>query len=72
MTHPDEVLKNDPSAESLPEVETRLLKATHDLAATLGVDPVDALCALASVVERRADFERLRGIGKTQMTARSR
>lgn len=60
MTHLDDVLKKDRTAETLPEVETRLLKATHDLSATLGVDPVDALCALASVVQRRADFERLK------------
>jgi hypothetical protein len=48
VTHLDDVLKKDRTAETLPEVETRLLKATHDLSATLGVDPVDALCALAS------------------------
>lgn len=64
MIHLDDVLKKDRTAETLPEVETRLLRATHDLAATLGVDPVDALCALASVVQRRADFERLRGAAK--------
>lgn len=72
MTHLDDVLISDRTAESLPEVETRLLKATHDLAATLGIDPVEALCALASVVQRRADFERLRGVGKAEMTARPR
>ncbi|MGX1742115.1 hypothetical protein ACWIEX_11210 [Bosea sp. NPDC055353] len=60
MTHLDDVLKKDRMAEVLPEVETRLLKATRDLAATLGVDPVDAMRALASVVQRRADFERLK------------
>lgn len=64
MTHLDEELGKDQTAKTLPEVENRLLKATHDLAVTLGVDPVDALCALASVVQRRADFERLRGVDK--------
>lgn len=68
MTHLDDVLKKDRQAETLPEVETRLLNATHDLAASLGVDPVDALCALASVVQRRADFERLRGANKASST----
>lgn len=59
MTHIDTAEK-DRKADSLPEVENRLLKATHDLAATLGVEPQQALRALASVVQRRADFERLR------------
>jgi hypothetical protein len=71
MTHLDDVLKRDRPAETLPEVEIRLLRATHDLAATLGVDPLDAICALASVVQRRADFERLRGADKATI-ARSR
>lgn len=60
MTRLDDELKEDQAAEVLTEVESRLLKATHDLAATLGVDPVDALCALACVVQRRVNFERLR------------
>lgn len=60
MIYLDDVLQKDRTAETLPEVETRLLMATHDLAAALSVDPVDAICALASVIQRRADFERLR------------
>ena len=47
-------------SESLSEIENRLLKATHDLAGTLGVEPRQAIRALASVVQRRADFERMR------------
>jgi hypothetical protein len=59
MTHIDTV-KKARKAESLPEVENRLLQATHNLAATLGVEPLQALHALAAVVQRRADFERLK------------
>lgn len=66
-----DVLKNDRQAETLPEVETLLLKATHDLAASLGVQPQQAFLALATVVQRRADFERLRGADKATI-ARSR
>lgn len=61
MTHLDDVLKKDRTPESLPEIESRLLKAAHDLAAALGVEPHQALHALATVIRRRVDFERLRG-----------
>lgn len=53
-------VKKERKADSLPELEGRLLKAAHDLAATLGVEPQQAIRALASVVQQRADFERLR------------
>lgn len=64
MTHVDQVPHHDQQPASAPEVEALLLKATHDLAATLGVEPEQALQALATVVQRRADFERLRGAAK--------
>lgn len=64
MNHLVDVLKKDRTPESLREIESRLLKATHDLAAALGVEPHQALNALATVVRRRADFERLRGAAK--------
>ncbi len=64
MTHLDDVLKKDRLAKILPEVETRLLKATHDLASTLRVEPKQVFQALATVVQRRADFERLKGVEK--------
>lgn len=67
MTQLDNVLKKDWTPESLPEIESHLLKATHDLAAALGVEPHQALNALATVVRRRADFERLRGAAKASL-----
>lgn len=53
-------VKKHRKADSLSVIEGRLLKATHDLAATLGVEPQQAIRALASVVQRRVNFERLR------------
>lgn len=71
MTHID-AAKNEQKLDSLPEVERRLLTATHDLAATLGVEPRLALRALASVVQRRVDFERLRKSADTVSNRSSR
>ncbi|WP_293797313.1 hypothetical protein [uncultured Bosea sp.] len=59
-----QALHEDEGSGSLPEVEALLLQATHDLAATLGVEPEQALRALAVVIRRRADFERLKGAAK--------
>lgn len=59
-----QALHEEEAPGSLPEVEALLLQATHDLAATLGVEPEQALRALAAVIRRRADFERLKGAAK--------
>lgn len=60
MTDSNQTARKDRKSRSLSEIEGRLLQATHDLAGTLGVEPYQAICALATVVQRRADFERMR------------
>lgn len=60
MTDANHTARKDQKSKSLSEIEGRLLKATHDLAGTLGVEPHQAIRALATVVQRRADFERMR------------
>jgi|GEM_PF-5676398 len=60
MTDTNDTARKDRKSASLSEIESHLLKATHDLASTLGVEPRQAIRALASVVQRRADFERMR------------
>ncbi len=40
-------VKKHRKADSLSVIEGRLLKATHDLAATLGVEPQQAIRALS-------------------------
>ena len=60
MTDINDAARKDRKSKSLAEIEGRLLKATHDLAGTLGVEPHQAIRALATVVQRRADFERIR------------
>lgn len=48
------------ATEASEEVEAILLKAVHDLAASLGVEPAQAIRALSMVIRRRTAFERLR------------
>jgi hypothetical protein len=60
MTDTNDIARKARKSKSLSEIEERLLKATHDLAGTLGVEPRQAIRALATVVQRRADFERMR------------
>lgn len=60
MTDAHHTTRKDRKSISLSEIEGRLLRATHDLAGTLGVEPHQAIRALATVVQRRADFERMR------------
>ncbi|WP_454654045.1 hypothetical protein [Bosea beijingensis] len=62
MTETSDTARRDQKSKSLSEIEGRLLRATHDLAGTLGVEPHQAIRALATVVQRRADFERMRRV----------
>jgi hypothetical protein len=64
MIRLDEALRDDQALESLPEVEALLLRAAHDLATTLSVEPQQVLRTLATVIRRRVDFERLRHAAK--------
>jgi hypothetical protein len=53
-------VERDEAAKASQDVEAILLKAVHDLAASLGVEPPQAIRALSMVIRRRTAFERLR------------
>jgi hypothetical protein len=60
MIRLDEIPHVKEQPQSLAETEALLLKATHELARALGVEPLRVLKALAIVIRRRADFESLK------------
>lgn len=60
MIRLDEILHAEEQSQSLAETEALLLKATHELARALGVDPLRVLKALAIIIRRRTDFESLK------------
>lgn len=64
MIRLDETRRNEAPTLTLSENEACLLAATRDLAETLGVEPKQVQRALAGVIRRRTDFERLRRSSK--------